>query len=466
MMGDIYEAASCVNVWLGEPGRGWSVHSPISQAIKLGETNNFANLTFTETYKWGMLMVQLHSALRRTTPAWHTRVWVVQEAAYAQDLYLCFGSFRLQYSERLGASMQFAENLVLRTIMGQSQITKDLIRSLINFTGLPAGGNTLLGATKLVHGSLSATDPRDYIYGILSFIALERALAMGFDYSLTAEQVYAKATFMSLRYDGDCVILNFIETKTRNNQLPTWAVDFRAIDDAMIHRNDCFGERTQSGEHEAMHKLVLHEDSSITLDEDMRRFTLTTFWSDTVAAIRPRNGNSSANHDQEHLRFLVDSLTRFTSSAGAFDVEKVQKIAKQALAHSYSHTFKDEDSKSAFITINAWKRVLEELSHDEGPSWHMEQVTEMFDWASRTSNIVGTSTGLVGFAPLAAEVGDTVVMFPRVSHEESPFLVIRPTLDPAVFRYITGAYIHGPMFDVFWKQPYAPPWIAKEFIIE
>jgi hypothetical protein len=78
----------------------------------------------------------------------------------------------------------------------------------------------------LNHGR-SATDPRDKVYGLLGLVNPDEADRIQPDYTIDCSQVFAKATFESMRSQGNwnplgCVLF----TEARIEDLPSWAVDF------------------------------------------------------------------------------------------------------------------------------------------------------------------------------------------------------------------------------------------------
>ncbi len=194
IMGNIYRQARYVNAWFGEPGRFWSAYSTLRLSI-VADTGEAAL-----PHPWLRGHV-LSDAVLRTVPAWSTRVWVVQEAAYAEELYLCFGRFRWMYPYG-GFPGHYPPRI------------KQLTECLYSYHGRRAGVHTLSGMLDTLSTTdLSASDPRDFVYSMLSFVKRDEARAIGSDYTLAVEEVYAKATFAALKHEGHCEILDYVQSE-------------------------------------------------------------------------------------------------------------------------------------------------------------------------------------------------------------------------------------------------------------
>ena len=102
LMARIYQSASCVNIWLGEPRivcplNLWPLLLLLDQSLGCGSkgTRQLPRLAT----KFLNLDGLINSAIRHSSSPWHTRAWVVQEFVLARKLYMCYGRHRRLYDE-------------------------------------------------------------------------------------------------------------------------------------------------------------------------------------------------------------------------------------------------------------------------------------------------------------------------------------------------------------------------------
>lgn len=71
-----------------------------------------------------------------------------------------------------------------------------------------------------------ATDPRRFVCGILSIIARRETSVIGVDFTLSVAEVYAKATYASMRFRRTHTILQGVRVGSPRKGLPSWTLDF------------------------------------------------------------------------------------------------------------------------------------------------------------------------------------------------------------------------------------------------
>ena len=248
MMGEIYSSAASVSVWIGEPAPYVSPVSlwPLGMLVP-GMRNDRSWKTM------GRKLLnedgKLDSAIKNSSPPWHTRAWVVQELLLAKEVYICYGDQRALFTEewlkevappsftfgrpeknfRLkSVSPQIWNNVVellsqLETRFQHQEIRSDYRRRNQEEEPLPIG---IFEGTDILRNT-NATNPRDMVYSMLGLMNQPEAKMVGSD-TITCAQTFVKATYASMtaRQDLDILVLRSFNAEAMEG-LPSWAIDFR-----------------------------------------------------------------------------------------------------------------------------------------------------------------------------------------------------------------------------------------------
>ncbi|KAK5112680.1 hypothetical protein LTR85_011191 [Meristemomyces frigidus] len=90
-----------------------------------------------------------------------------------------------------------------------------------------------------------ASDPRDMIYSILGLITAQEKEIIGSSYEIPFADVYARATFASLKSRFGFSVLSLVKLANGDlNTIPTWTVDFREPSQSFVYLAGMAGEDT------------------------------------------------------------------------------------------------------------------------------------------------------------------------------------------------------------------------------
>ena len=230
-MGQIYEQASRVVVWLGEyPGAKradiWQMREP-----HLVEINGDKRLT-TQGRK---LATALESTIRNSTPKWHERAWGVQEYALAKGCLVYFGTISIDFKVDLITDPD-GNNPVRRYMDEEEDLATfylhlmELVklRKVVTTHQFHDSSKSMMSILPLTR-SFSCSDGRDRVYSLLSLISTREALLIQPDYSQSVTMTYAKATFAAISaYQNFALLLQVHIDRISIEGIPTWALDFRS----------------------------------------------------------------------------------------------------------------------------------------------------------------------------------------------------------------------------------------------
>ncbi len=349
------------------------------------------------------------------------------------------------------------------------------------------GQSTISTRVSILRGrELSASDPRDNLYCLLSLMNPAQARAIGSDYTLSPAEVYAKATFTSLEYEGHSRIFNHVGPIYRRLStpdiacLPTWAVNFQdIIGRRSIHRPSTYMEYSEVAgpDIDVFHKSASPDLPRVFLDDTLRRLTIPASWVAVVWTVRdtiPTSSPSLPDHMtwqcEEREAFLIGALTSFiiTTQLGAGEsAASVDRLIAQERCRVLLQDIKAQYTSEEDI-FEAWHLACSQLCANSKSSWNMSGIRMFISrMASRLKQgkAFTLPSGLMGLGPLHMEPGDTVIMFPRGNFTSVPFSILRPTAEPGVYNFVGQAYVHGPLFAAFWEQPWASQYVERQFVI-
>jgi hypothetical protein len=205
-MGETYKHAIAVVIFLGEPT------APTSS---MGHDENY------------MIGTRVESALANTVPRWYERQWPIQEFVLAKSVLFQFGGETLNFTDTDMTS--WMAGWVSRGIGPHVKALYKMVMS-IDTLGIWFGTKQPRGiaVAATVASSATARDPRDKIYSLLGIIDQTEASMLDVDYNIIAEGLFARTTYTSIiAHQGwDDLVRIKPDDSTRNNGLPSWALDF------------------------------------------------------------------------------------------------------------------------------------------------------------------------------------------------------------------------------------------------
>lgn len=243
MMSDIYRAADCICIWLGDIDSLSLTRRFLTSVTSIStvqEQWHFLKPQPSSDHHRPKLWERLYfltmikptakaieAAICQSRPQWHTRCWVYQEVNSARAHTWCFGPF--EQTATPDALDQFLSD-------AKSCFGKDQMRDIdMNLSGLTKpwrkrdrGGRSvrLLDNLEAI-SAMQTKDPRDRVYSVVSVTRAEEAEMIKVDYDNTIGEVFAEATYASIAVFGGLRTLWSADCNANSALgLPSWAIDF------------------------------------------------------------------------------------------------------------------------------------------------------------------------------------------------------------------------------------------------
>ncbi|KAK4552095.1 hypothetical protein LTR86_010631 [Recurvomyces mirabilis] len=464
IMSEIYRAATCVNIWLGEPDRSWYINvrhlgkvmvwRPIPSGEEPSDLRRYRRWAMWKTL-CGYLDA-MESALRNNSPYWYNRAWVLQEFIMSRRAYLCFGSrsllwryhyiFDLQSVIRHGGlGMGHSDRLIEK--LNKCRLAKEASRR-------PG----LVSAMYYYARNTSATDPRDKIYSLLGLVNEDEAKLIGVDYSIKPRQLFAKTTFICLQLENDWTILAAVTLKGDLRQsLPSWVIDFTDIQsvDSSINagtlispdlgqpkqRSGCFVAVDPSFSFltlefaQVIHDFmcqVLCNITAIQHSETSRGYA-------TCTAQRSRDILNMITPAQLYHSYFWKTRTPSVQEVIRKACKTWQTIGACCEAGSSPASHVSEMSNDDFVSGDLTMLNI---------SWDLTQV------AAGGTSLIATSLGYIGLAPSTVTRGDRLAVGPGGEH-------------PLLFRAVADHYVFQGIASIWGVSTWAPgrdePYCRKQW---
>lgn len=469
MMSRIYKSANRTNVWLGQANkelRRWLVLSTVASGYRLTRDSGFRRLPSRSIMKslFFSHLELMNDAIDKTFPRWLDRAWVVQEFALSQRVFLCFGHYEVEYTLDWSAS-------ALALIRKQRWSGFYDVETLLNYLERLRGGlelspgGSMRGSNfrdlQALCGSKVATDPRDKIFAFLTLVSDEEASLNSPNYRKPTWQVFAEATYASLRTQKDYSILEFVYPRVpRRNRLadlPSWAVDFSYLLVPMA------GWTAHFSAHQPTTPPVLDPTcrhltvSGISFDEVESVMKLTTYSVHGLAFLLDIFGQRASE------MAYMSSLESCTPSCAARIILKSVREEKWKRRHIFEEVRDDESSTSetdlltpeteishamhiwAFDTFGIYERPREDLNRHvsdflaiyDGPDGgYLKSITD----TKNEFAVVRTANGVFGVVSSAVREGDRIFL----TSVGSPPLVVRRR-DDSLHRFLGTMLLHPDM---------------------
>jgi hypothetical protein len=237
-MGDTYQNAHSVVIWLGEESddSDCAIEFLYHLAKIHRSKQNHGNLRkiFSETEydaKWAALKSFF---LRR----WWSRMWTVQESVIPSDIIFWCGTRQIDRSILFSAlvvidscnTAGFQDSLAFRHIWNRRRAW--LLHKVVQ---KPARAFSLsLLALAAYFCSNEATDPRDRLYGLTGLCTIDHGLEI--NYSESVEEVYLRfaKSFIEHHKSLDVIAFAALFVPSSSSLLPSWVPDWRARVDPVV----------------------------------------------------------------------------------------------------------------------------------------------------------------------------------------------------------------------------------------
>ena len=488
-MRQIFSSCQRLLVWLGDEANDSGIAVDfLEEVAQLPDITNSAAfivriiLAKTHLRKWKAL----EAFWKR--PYW-MRTWVIQEQAVvaSNKIDVACGSRRFRWD----LLYRLNDALKLATSSGRINECMEIVRQdKIRFCGnilhhlltvrrlqdLTANGQRLpllsvLDCTRRAH----ASEDRDKIYGILSFVKDQEKLVPKPDYVCRIQQVYKSLTLAYIAHYKNLDILVQASSRRKLRDLPSWTPDW-SVDQRISRLNR---SHSHSGFFHAAGNtsatIIPSPDDNILICEGFQVDTLDglgdslTKRTAETECLNPKNkttmyGDASAICSAlwrsllSDITFLQSSFERAPASMGPLFVKKCRDYENVFLNEDHPIYRPDKPLHPDYSIFEVWYRENRSFEVAGKPIWEWvlgqpepeqlhhgdSSLDASFERTMRKKlygrRLMTTQTGYIGLAPIASRRLDKVCILFGCS---TP-VILRP-LGDGHFKFIGECYVHGLM---------------------
>lgn len=386
MMGEIYNRALGVFVWLGRSeessGEALQVLTQIeNETLQLrgrshhGYSDNperteamDREIFCTVQIKWfpdGVVQFDLRSTQEVLQRSWFRRVWVLQEAALNGNVTCYCGKDSItKHVLWAGArTITALANEILESVAGTNFISRRTL-SLVRTSQKRSTLETLLTATTMNLGewAYEASDPRDRIFAILGLSSDSSALNVYPNYEDSCENIYLQVAEAILASSDTLDILYAISGPQRVKAVPSWTPDWS------FPIPSAFGLR-KLGRFSASGPLSHSSPTFLTDQMGNRLLSLTGFRVDTVEVVMDYQWDPQweicFNHSSPVVAFIqtLHKFGRRQQMVYAWEEERTDALWKTPIAdcdatfsvtrkHRPPASLRTKDSFDAFMGVH------------------------------------------------------------------------------------------------------------------
>ncbi len=414
---------------------------------------------------------------------WWCRVWIMQEAILTPEATVMLGNISVPFTILQRAILQMTGTRTVRQWVDafgeiyMSQFWYSPTFSPTNLVRLKAryNENIRIGMidilTKL--SGRSASDPRDYIYGLLSFLPKEWTCNARYplhpDYTLSAREVFIRATITTIYVDKSLTVLLLKESRDSESQedlgLPTWVPDWRSVSSRLREWQEHFttarvsdgrGAKCDFDLRELSPQLTVHAFSICKISKVGRQclFKLEILheiagvmagWRDLIkqsASMEPLLG--SGDREELFLRMVIGDITLEREHT-----ESISGVATSADLDLVSSLLKEMQRDASHFLINS-NAALRSLFWERLKPVCNGQVCFV------------TDEGFVGLGPAELKRGDQVFIVlgayvplalrPRSALEANSARTVQDSQEMTVWELIGRCYVPNVMKGELVKQ--------------
>lgn len=432
-----------------------------------------------------------------------SRVWISQELAFARSrVFLCGDTVVEEFDFALQVLKHWHRNAkrnLLFDVPSIVSMTHDLgIRKRkVRLGSKP--GRYRQGLLSMVRGddfpylltllrrlhTLNATDPRDYVYALISMAGDRRELNITADYTKPVATIFTETAAALLQCGHLSILIDAIRD-TSQSDLPSWVPDWSHLVatkfKASLFELCKYRIRQQS----STLKRISRSSESVDLDGyivDEIKVVGDTLWSKISGqtSVHPNVIKSWV----ESVHATIWDHRRYLKAKNAQKASTKQKITSEMLLTASigcEATNRDIRSRSSWDPLpvpvgvsiglipQRAERPFQKLENILKKSWtksNPETIEMHFDqWNKMMRDLLASENGaqpfqtLTGYSCLAAhdrcQSGDLVVIIPGVGLPLVVRKIAEGVFGKLKYRLIDQAYVHGIMYGEFFKQKPRP----------
>ncbi len=499
LMGDIYQRASFVTVWLSHPD---SMRPPGSAArfyASLGTIVAFqliASLHYLQFARRSDPEMFAQILSWRSNPGWDTlvkltenswfeRIWVVQEAVLAREARVVYAGIEMDWETFAGGLSILASHPAAVTL---SQGTEDpMVRSSKNaskLTGLLlikscregrlGGESPSFAETMGMSRAFCATDQRDHVFGVQGLCDKGESRLTQADYALGLCDVFYNAGLRIIAEEGVFSLLSSAGTGLSEStspallKLPSWIPDWQRSPNAFpLAQDDKLAYAAGGHSTEKGRQWQWHRGRSLFLPG--RMVGTVSELGDSWSNVQDRSAQWSIAQIKDMLRAIDDSYQMVLGSRAQGELYPFTTPQRtlhasfwRMLIGDRTETQRPAPDESVAIMCEWYRTASDKLEELLGRNYNrlipfkeMEQESEGASysrlmhkaWKGRTVGIL--DNGYIGLFPAFAKEGDHVCV---VQGGQTPFVLRARSDDPSKFELVGESFILGIMDGEAWNS--------------
>lgn len=435
-MGHIFKNASSVLVWVGMP-----------KHHDTDDLNMMSRIYYGQSYS--ACGDAIENAICTSEPRWSDRQWVIQEFVLAAKIDFCFGRMRLPYKKV--DLMDLVLSSELPNVRALHEATSDMTKLRLKLSDGPLS----ITDTALWASQAAASDPRDKVFSLLNLIHAREASIIGSDYSLTTEQVYARATFASVIVQQSMKALELVDfNSSRYPALPSWAANFDNTDLPIHFASDSFEFGTN------LPKTCIQLSTAFNLESDCRCLNIVNAIRldsivNTLSLDGYRKARQGLSFAQQVMSFLRNALLNrpIIDEFEYLDIEIDEDYMFRTDALDI--LFGDDMSSLEKIIQSFfawWNNVMnfhapgQTIGHDIRKAATAFNDLYIFweyaNFATGSAVLFTTAAGAIGLGPGSLTVADEIIV---LRESKMPMVVRADDIGQGTYYFHGFAYVHGIM---------------------
>ena len=392
-MSIIYKSAGRVLVWLGQESQTSNLGLQYAAELCGGLLNFHGSYPGASVngddigrrMKGSEAMLPEEGALQWTalrqlySRRWFRRLWIVQEVLLDSEVMIRCGNLQCEFRIMEILSNELRYEQYLRGLIEQDPKASQGLSLMMKLYHVK--NNYIEPSIEYFVSTFAAqelTDPRDYVYGVLSIVDESEMESIVPDYRKTVAEVFIDFTKAVLSKPGCKPILNMVEYNHKPTfDLPSWVADWtihpltgldrpcRMVDRGFAASRDCPESFHFSDDDKIFYVRGRHVDSIVELGASPAEFNQSGLNTcETLAAF-----------DKEMLRFLEESkdIAASCTSLLAGDNSADVALSLTFSRELFLNLIKPEPVDQAVKALNDYHEILQSINRmcedDKVSSW-------------------------------------------------------------------------------------------------